>query len=574
MKQWQIKERKSENLIEHLLISKGFNAGDLTPPHPHTFLEKDSSLLNLFPDLEKTVSFIEAAIADNLPIIIHGDYDADGICATAILWEAIYYGLGYKNVIPFIPNRFEHGYGLSEESLACILAEERDAINRVSTKNALIITVDCGITSIKEVKKAKELGFKIIITDHHQKCEELPEADAILWTDKLVGAGIAWVLSHSICRDVALLRLYEEGDRLQGLDLAALATIADIQPLTEYNRSIVKYGLEEINNSKRVGLQELLKVGGVYGKQIKPWEVGWVLAPRINASGRLEDALCALRLLVTKSHSQALEISEKLDLINKERQEMTKAMVEEAKKAIGSWPLAVGTGTQKVILVSSANFHEGIIGLVAGRLAQEFYRPAIAISECGDVCKGSARSIPGVSIIELLREFEYLFEGLGGHMGAAGFSIRREKISDFRSQLLDFSNKTISADLLVKKLDIDAQISLDEITSSLWNFLESLEPYGIGNSRPKFITKGVTVVDYKFLGNNGNHLKLLLKVENKSNNTFPALWFSFPPDFKYALKIGATFDIVYSIDENRYNGRREIQLLIEDARATEVTSTI
>lgn len=543
-KKWRVAERKDSDIKKHLMSRRGFGEADLNPPSPKEILPE---LFDLFPQIDKAVQLILKAAGEGRPLVIHGDYDADGISATAILWEALYYDLGYKNTHPFIPNRFDHGYGLSKESLAQI---EKDY------PRALIITVDCGITSIKEVAAAKDKGFEVVVTDHHQPStgsgltpgEKKPKADAILWTDKLSGAGIAWVLSQA----------FRVGSsKEEGLDLVALATIADIQPLTGFNRSLVKQGLLKLNQTQRVGLQELVKVSGIQGKKITPFEVGWVLAPRINASGRLKDAKEALRLLVTTSKPQAFEVAAKLDTINRERQKLTLDQYELARQKV----LALD-GLPNILWVASPDFHEGIIGLVAGKLSREFYRPAVVAAVGKDQVKASARSIAGVNIIELLRRLEHLSSSMGGHTGAAGFALAPGRVGEF-ADLLAHEAVGLDKHLFEPMLNIDAILDSTEISFELLEFLESLSPFGEGNPTPRFALEKVVLKDFKLLGASQTHLKMQIEA---GAARFTALWFSYPQDIKPSLKIGAVFDLAFIIKENRYNGKRELQLIVKDIK--------
>lgn len=370
-KSWQLLSDNSPTdltaLRQLLLKNKNLSAADFTPS---TFLESPL-------DVSAAVSKIKEVIAADLPIVIHGDYDVDGLSATAILWETIYRGLKYEKCRPFIPNRFEHGYGLSVESVG-------ECLKLAGEKPGLLITVDCGITALDAVSHANDLGFKVLIVDHHQPLEEKPAA-MILWTDQLCAAGIAYFLSQALVPGFA------------GLDLTALATIADLQPLTGLNRQLVKQGLPLLSKPQRLGIKALKEVAGLLEKEVGVYEAGWFLSPRLNASGRLEDALDSLRLLCSLSEEQVRDLAKKLSKINTERQQKTGEMVEHAQEAL------LETKEKKIIVVANESYHEGLIGLVAGKLVQKYYRPAVVIS-CGpEFCKGSARSISGFNIVEALR---------------------------------------------------------------------------------------------------------------------------------------------------------------------------
>ncbi|MFH1955863.1 MAG: single-stranded-DNA-specific exonuclease RecJ [Patescibacteria group bacterium] len=532
-KLWKVAPKKGKDIFEQLAINRNISNLEefITPPSPQETLNrifKEDKILKS--ETDKAKKLISEAIKKKSPIYIHGDYDVDGICATAILWEKIYFGLKYKNCFPYIPDRFNEGYGLSKESVDSIIKTLPK-----ENKSPLIITVDCGISSIKEVLYAKEKGFNVIICDHHQKGKNLPKANAILWTDKLCAAGIAWVLSES------------------GFDLSALATVADVQPLTGYNRSLVKYGLLELNKLKRTGLKALVEISGIKDKKIGVYEVGWVIGPRLNASGRLESALDSLRLLCTTSNTKALAIAKSLNLLNSKRQEMTFSIFEESKKFYKK--------DLKIIISEGKRFHEGIIGLVAGKLVSEYYLPSIVISKKEKISKGSARSVSGVDIIKMLRNFEDLFESVGGHPMAAGFSIKNEQLENLVRELYIFSEKNIKDEDIIQEIKIDAEMSLEEVTYPLLDFVGNFAPFGLGNPEPVFLTRNVEIYEIRKIGKDGGHLKISFKDSTgdiKNGVAFGFGGFEAVPKDKV--------DIVYTLNENIWNGRRNLDLRIRDIR--------
>ncbi len=559
-------EEKIKEIIKQLLVNRGVTEqkeiGEFLNPQLSSIEELIAKVKLDSKELGKAVERIHQAIDKNEPIIIHGDYDVDGICGTAILWEAIYYGLGYKNVIPFIPHRIDHGYGLTIDSIEAISNEQ----------SSLIITTDCGISAVEAIKHAKSLGFDVIITDHHTKGEKLPDAIAILHTYDLVGAGIAYLLAQTL-----IGRMGQIG---RILELVALATIADLQPLLGVNRILTKYGLEELNQTERVGLQALMQIAGVEGKKIGPYEVGWILAPRLNAMGRLEDAMDSLRLLCTKSSSKADELAEKLNHVNKERRQMTEKAYGQARESASQQfqpkagrPLAEAVSTQ-ILVLHHKEWHEGIIGLVAAKITEEFYRPTIAIAKGETVSKGSARSINGINIIETIRKYSDLLIDVGGHEMAAGFSIETEKIEEFESQLSADSNQLLSERELDRILKIDLELNLSDITPQLYQQLKKLEPHGIGNPHPTFLTRNVEIVDLKTVGQQNKHLKLKVKSKkSKVKNNFQFSTFNFQlfnaigfnlGDWVNKLSIGDHIDIVYQIQENTFNGYTTLQLKLKD----------
>lgn len=540
---WKVAAKKGKDVFEQLAINRNISNLEefINPPSPKETLNrilKDDKILK--EETEKAKKLILSTIKKGEPIYIHGDYDVDGICATAILWEKIYYDLNYKNCFPYIPNRFNEGYGLSKESVDGICVNLQKKIS-----SPLIITVDCGIGSNKEVLYAKEKGFNVIICDHHQKGKTLPKARAVLWTENLCGAGISWVLS---------CKLDKENIDENALDLVAIATISDIQSLTNYNRSLVKYGLTKLNELKRQGLKTLAEMAGITGNKIGIYEVGWVIAPRLNASGRLENALDSLRLLCTKSSKLALIIAQNLNNINLERQKLTFSMFEESQSFYKE--------NNKIVIAKSTSFHEGVIGLVAGKLVTKYYLPSIVISQKDTISKGSARSVNGVNIIELLRNFENLFESLGGHPMAAGFSIKNEQLEDLIDKLYTFSEKNIKEGDVVPEIKIDAEIALEKITYELLDFVLNLSPFGLGNPEPVFLTKGVEISQVKKIGKKEDHLRIILKDINGDLKNCVAFGFG-----NFPIKTENKADIVYTLNENSWNGRRNLDLRIKDIKS-------
>jgi len=580
-RRWVVAERISKDIISQLLYNRGLKdkntiANFFNPPTPEViaaqyphYLPKISTF-----QVDKAVNLIKEAIAANRPIVIHGDYDVDGICGTAILYQTLK-NLG-ANVIPFIPNRFDEGYGLSTESLKKIQETTIQPFSHLAIK-PLLITTDCGITATDEVKYAKELGFSIIITDHHAKRgnshaerdttlegETLPDADAIVWTDKLAGAGIAWLLVQLLAQQTGIAAATQV---CSGLDLVALATIADIQPLREVNRALVKYGLEELNSTPRVGLRELIRVSGLEGKRIGTYEVGWMLAPRLNASGRLQSAMDSLRLLITDDLVEAQNLAAKLNRINQERQQITQQTVDEARRQVSL--------VEKILVLQKETWHEGIIGLVAGKIREEFYRPAVIISKGERVSKGSARSISGFNIVEAIRQCqEYLIDA-GGHALAAGFTVETAKIAQFQERLVAIANEQLSDGDLTPTVKIDAEIRLKDLTWDLIRSLKKFEPFGVGNPRPLFLTRGVEVLNIRLLGSDGQHARLQVRDHNHSTiqpfSHFSCIGFGFG-ERAAKLSPGDRVDIVYSLEEDTWNGERYLQLKLKDLRKVETTA--
>ncbi len=546
MYKWNIlgEATDGKNAIDRVLENRGFDSPEqreifLNPPSlgywfkllPHEFLDS----------LKIARDQITKAISTGAPIIVHGDYDVDGVCAAAILFSTIKTELNYDNVSTFIPNRFTHGYGLSKGSIDAALALVD------SDDTALFITVDSGITAVAAADYIKGLGHDIIITDHHQKPEILPQADIILWNDSIVGSSIAWLLAKTLgAKDETYLAY------------ACLATVTDLQPLVGFNRSIVKFGLESINQKLPLAFDELLKLGGKKGNDVNTYDLGWLIGPRLNASGRVDDASKSLNLLIEKDLEVVKTLAWDLNKINSERQDKTEEMYGLASE-LG------GKKLPKIIISQDQNYHEGIIGLVASKIVQKYNRPAIVIGTGNNLAKGSVRSIPSINIIEVLRKFDYLFDNLGGHPMAAGFSILSENIPVLEEKLMEYAEQNITDDMLVKVINIDLAIPLEIIDLNFLESLKGLKPFGIGNDEPVFASKNVGVASVNTFGRENNHLAVRLL---GANNTFKGILFNHG-DLLQQFEVGSKVDIVYTVKENIYNGNAYIDIVIKDFKSTQ-----
>lgn len=573
IKKWRLPERQSESILDQLLDERGYRTEVqkeefLKPIAPEKLIEDEPKTGLALKDLKRALEVIEKAVAEGRPIIIHGDYDVDGLCATAILWQTLYQDLGCKNCRPFIPNRFDHGYGLSLSSVDSI-SNLRD-LGDLGHLKPLLITVDCGITAAAAVEYAQQKGFEVLVIDHHARPAELPDCE-ILWSDKMCAAGLAWVLSQKIS-ELEIRELGEElpnslinssTNQLKYLDLAALATIADLQSLTGFNRGLVKYGLEKLNQTGNVGLKALMAAAGIEGRKIGAFEVGWVLAPRLNASGRLENALDSLRLLCTHDQDQAHEIAQSLNRINSERQELTRSMVTLAIDQIHNSKFQIPNS--KITVVAHEDFHEGIIGLVAGKLVQEYGLPAVVISKGDEFSKASARSVTGFDIVEFLRSLGDHFEDIGGHAGAAGFTLRTEKIGDFLSAVKGQMSDVVLPEPVLK---IDAEIKFEDLNLELYEKISRLEPFGLGNPEPVFLLKEARVAEARTVGTQGQHLKLrVTSYQSPASVSVDCIGFDFGDRLNEAV-VGGQIDLVFYLSEDRFNGRPKISLKVKDFQAS------
>lgn len=556
MKKWIIKQNYEGNsdIVSALLLNREVGGAEqeefLNPPGLGEYIKRMPG--DFKESLKKTREEILITVSKNQPIIIHGDYDADGICATAILYKTLTQTLGYSKVAYFIPNRFNQGYGLSAESVKEMaeLVKTRYGVMEKEEKS-LIITVDCGITAEPSVlQQARKLGFKVIITDHHQKQESIPQVDVLLWNDQMSGASVALILA-------LVLGLKDE----QLVSLAGIATVTDLIALKGYNRALVKKSLAVLNTNPPLGIKRLVEVEGRSNGELGVYDLGYIIGPRLNASGRLESAYEPLKLLLSDDEAEATIIAQKLNAVNLERQEMTQKMYDFAESLYLSGDVQTKLNDQKLILLASEQFHEGVIGLVAGKLAQKYSKPTIAISINGETAKGSVRSVAGVNIIEFLRHFQDRFISLGGHPMAAGFSVKKDDLEGLTADLFNYAQETVPADVLVPQLIVDLELPLVQVTVDLLSRIDQLKPYGIGNPEPLFLSRGVGVAACNFVGKEGSHLSLKL-FDGKS--TYKAVMFDAKNLEITGFNLGDKIDIVYTASLKDYNGKTYTELVIKD----------
>ncbi len=526
---WEILNKliinSEELIIKELLKNRGLKTKKeiedfLNPRDP-----KDIDILELGikkSGLQSVLKRIELAKKNKEKIVIYGDYDADGVCATAILWEAMY-KLGF-NVMPFIPDRFEDGYGLKPKTVMRLKEKDNDL--------KLIITVDNGIVAYDGIEKAKEMGIDVIVVDHHQAGKLIP-SPYTLHSTFVCGSALAWFLSREIGVP-------------DGLDLVSLGTIADQMPLLGVNRSLVRFGLPKLSKTKRIGLQKMFQESKL--DNIGVYDVGFMIAPRINAMGRLASATDSLRFLCTRDPKKADDLNSILNKTNIERQKIVDEVLIKTLEKVS---------TDKIIVISG-DYHEGVIGLASGKITEKFYRPSIVLSENGDVSKASARSIAGFNIIEAIKETGFILEG-GGHPMAAGFSIETSKISDFRIKINELAQKTLTQEILERNLKIDMEISFEQINTQLIDELKKFEPVGQGNYSPVFTSTSVEIKEVKPVGVEGKHLKLKLL---QNGIVIDAIWFN----TQYKVQSTKYIDVAYSIEENVWNSKTTIQLKVKDLK--------
>ena len=529
-------------LIAQLLYNRG-----VKPEEIEAFLSADHRLEGnpfLLPDISQAISRIYKAALEREKIAVYGDFDVDGVTATVILIEGLS-RLGAE-VIPYIPDRINEGHGVKLSALEKLQAQEV----------RLVITVDCGVTDLAEVKQAREMGIDMIITDHHIPLESLPRATAVVDPKRkdsvypypdLAGAGVAFkllqALFHKDSREEWLSRL---------MDLVVLATITDLVTLVGENRYLVKKGLRELNNSSHVGIQEMVKLAGLRLGELKAEDISWVLGPRLNAASRMNDASSSYELLTSQSPEESHMLALELEKKNAERQKLTSEVLSRAREKLAA------RLHLPVLIDGDENYSVGVIGLVAGRLVDEFYKPVIIINLGPELCQGSCRSIAEFDITAVLKKCHDLLTTFGGHPLAAGFTVTRQNLAQLQERIITLATEQLGHLELRPEIMVDADIPLSVLTGDNFNLIQQLSPFGRGNPQPTFLTRNVQVVECRNFGNQGDWLRLKLK---QGNVTWQAVDFK---SRKTKKEIPSYIDIVYNLEKSRWNGEEVISLNLLD----------
>jgi single-stranded-DNA-specific exonuclease len=525
-------------LVAQLLYNRGVKLEDIDP-----FLSADRRLEGnpfLLPDISQAVSRVYKAVLAREKIAVYGDFDVDGVTAIVILVEGLS-RLGAE-VIPYIPDRINEGHGLKISALEKLHAQ---GVN-------LVVTVDCGVTDVKEVKQAQDMGMDMIITDHHMPSKSLPRAVAVVDPKRkdsvypypdLAGAGVAFkllqALFHKDSREKWLARL---------LDLVVLATVTDLVNLVGENRYLVKEGLKELSNSSRVGIQEMVKLAGLKPGELDAEDISWVLGPRLNAAGRMNNASASYQLLTTQSPEEARLLALELEGKNVERQKLTSEVLSRAREKLAA-KLHL-----PVLIESDESYSIGVIGLVAGKLVDEFYRPAIIINLGQELCQGSCRSIAEFDIVSALAECHDLLTAFGGHPLAAGFTVARRNLAQLEQRLVKLAVDKLGHLDLRPEIVIDAELPLTVLAGDTFNLMQKLSPFGHGNPQPTFLTREVEVIECRNFGNQGEWLRLKLR---QGNVTWQAVDFE---SQKKREEIPAHIDAVYKLGKSRWNGEEVLSL--------------
>ena len=561
IKRWQIaplltpQANESLAAFSPILRQVLFNRGFATDVEARAFLNAETNF-NTDPfqmtGMDTAILRIQRAIDQKEPIAIYGDYDVDGVTATALLVQTLRTLGGEAR--PYIPNRFDEGYGLNPEALDLLKA---DGVG-------LVITVDCGIRSPDEASHARSIGLDMIISDHHQPADgDLPFALAVInpkqagdqYPDKdLAGVGVAYKIAQALLDHTKKSTPDFQLEDL--LDLVALGTVADLAPLVGENRVLVRKGLQKIRETKRQGLFSLAAVSDLSLPRTNATSIGFILGPRLNAAGRLESALAAYELLTTTDVKRAGELAQQLNMQNRQRQEITRKIQEEAE----SIALADDPDSQLLFAVHP-DFNSGVVGLAAARLVETYYRPAVVGQVLEETTRCSCRSIPEFHITQALDQCKDLLIRHGGHAAAAGFTVQNGNLEALKKQLKSISAEQLGGRDLRQTLNADAEVTLSDLRPELLKHLEYLQPTGYGNPEAVFVTRNVRVTHSRAVGSEGRHLKLVV---TDGHLTIDAIGFRLG---HLQPELPPQLDLIYTFESNEYNGRTSLQLNLKDVKA-------
>lgn len=540
-------------LIEQLLQQWGYVDAAEVAAFLHPDYAKHLHDPFLLTDMNKAVDRIITAVEEKQKIVIYGDYDIDGITASAVMIETIS-NLGHC-AESYIPDRFEEGYGINQEALAKLKSEGVD----------LVISVDCGVTSFKEIEWANANGLDVIITDHHAVPPEIPQALAVINPKRpgdqypfkeLAGVGVAFKLAQALQQTT---KMPDMGQEKWLLDLVALGTVCDVVPLVGENRVLAKYGLQVMHKTRRPGLKALAAVAGIDIAQVASYHLGFIIGPRLNAAGRLEHASRSLDLMLTKDEAKALQIAEQLNQLNRQRQ------TDQATIFAAANTMAEQYDDDPVLLLADPDWSHGIVGIVASKLVERWHKPTIVMQNLGETSKGSARSIGGFNMVEALRSASDILIKFGGHYFAAGMTIKSSDVDELRQRLNAYYRSNMqdtSESDLASKVDLNIE-NLGVLDWDLYAGLSQLEPFGNGNPQPIFNIGGLKVVRMSKVGKEQNHLRLSLADEN--GKTMEGIGFGLGATHPN-IKEGQLVEACFQLSKNEFNDRTTLQLVIRDLK--------
>ena len=566
-KRWVVKEKGDFAVVKHLagVLSVSESLANLMVQRNISSAEEAKTFFNpsldylhdpfLMKDMNIAVDRISTAIKKNERILVYGDYDVDGTTAVALMYSFL--KEQYSNVEYYIPDRYKEGYGVSYQGL--------DFAYQNNCK--VVITLDCGIKAVEKVKYARSKGLDVIICDHHYPGEEIPKALAVLDPKQpscsypykeLSGCGVGFKLIHAFSRvhGIPFSKIAHY------LDLVAVSIASDIVPITGENRVMAYFGLKRLNESPRTGLKEIIRESEVT-KALTIEDVVFKIGPRINAAGRMETGRKAVDLLVSSDTLLATGISKEINNFNIERRSIDRLITTEAMRMIAEDQRTVNSRTT---VLYNPNWKKGVIGIVASRLIETYYRPTVILTESNGFATGSARSVHGYDLYQAIEACSDLLESFGGHMFAAGLTMKKENIKPFMERFELYVNSTITEDQLVPRIFIDAELSFAEINDEFFKTMSQFQPFGPENMSPVFVSRNVfDTGSGRMVGSSGEHLKLDLCQESTGQKSFPAIAFSQANHFEY-IKQGNPFDICYSLEMNEFRGARNLQLNVRDIK--------
>ncbi|MDD4515464.1 single-stranded-DNA-specific exonuclease RecJ [Massilibacteroides sp.] len=541
-------------IIALLLVKRGISEAE----EAKKFFKPNLSDLHdpfMMPDMDKAVKRLNKALGNKEKILIYGDYDVDGTTAVSLVYK--YLRLYSSALDYYIPDRYDEGYGISYKGIDYAVANDIK----------LIISLDCGIKAVEKVEYAKEKGIDFIICDHHMPDATLPDAVAVLDAKRLdsqypyehlSGCGVGFKFMQAFAKSNNFP--FAELEKL--LDLVAVSIASDIVPISGENRIMAYFGLKQLNTNPSLGLKGIIDICGLTGKDITMSDIVFKIGPRINASGRMMNGKEAVDLLLSKDSEMAREKSENINQYNDERRELDKRITDEANAIIDEFQ---NMEDRKAIIVYNPEWHKGVIGIVASRLTEKYYRPAVVLTKSPELITGSARSVPGFDIYKAIESCRDLLENFGGHTYAAGLSLKEENLQAFTERFSKLASDEINTEQMVPQIDIDAVLDFKEINNKFLSDLKKMSPFGPDNQKPVFATLGVK--DYgtsKLVGKDLEHLKLEL-IDGNSNNPVHGIAFGMHEHNKH-IKGMLPFNICYTIEENTYNGNTTIQLQVKEIK--------
>lgn len=505
-------------------------------------------------DMEKATNRVLQAFHQKEKILVFGDYDVDGTTAVACMYKFL--KTQHEQVDFYIPNRYKEGYGISKAGID--FAKENGF--------TLIIALDCGIKSVEHVTYANTLNIDFIICDHHLPDEKIPDAIAILNPKQkdcgypfkeLCGCGVGFKLISALCEKLNL----PDDIPHEYLDLVATSIAADIVPIIGENRVLTFHGLKKANENPNLGIKALSTLSAIK-LPMHIHNLVFMIAPRVNAAGRMDDARKAVQMFIAETENEALHFAEMLHSDNTDRKEADSSITQEALELIGNnseW------AKRKSTVVFQSHWHKGVVGIVASRIIETYYRPTVVLTQSGDYVAGSARSVAGFNLYEAVHACREFLLGYGGHFAAAGLTLETDKVDAFREKFEEIVSATITEDLLIPEIIIDAEIQLKDITPSFYNILQQMEPFGPENMTPVFIAKGVRDTGFSRIVKE-DHLKFVIQ---QGDTTITGIGFNMADKFSI-VESGRPFDIVFKIDENEWNGNKNLQVRVEDVREAQI----